>query len=48
MAMFFGAPYDTGPSSIYVFTRTAILKLKYIVVNNILFCNILVHDIGIP
>ena len=42
MAMFYGPPYDTRPSVVYVFTHIVILKLKYFMVNNILFYNILV------
>lgn len=43
--MFSGVPYDTCPSSIYVFTCTIILN-KNISINNVLFYNMLGLDIG--
>ena len=46
MAMFSDAPYDTRPNVIYVFTHTIILKLKYFMVNKVLFYNMSVHDIA--
>ena len=46
--MFYGAPYDTHLGVVYVFTHTVILKLKYFVVNNVLFYNILVRAYGTP
>lgn len=48
MSLFSGAPYDTCPGFVYVFTFTIILKLKDFVVNNILFLNIVMHPIGTP
>ena len=48
MTMFSSAPYDTSPGVVYGFTRTIIFKLKPFMVNNILFYNILVRDIGMP
>lgn len=43
MTMFYGAQYDTRSGSVYVNTCTIILKLKYFVVNNVLFYNTLVR-----
>ena len=48
MTIFFSAPYDTHTDTIYVFTRTIILKLKSFMVNNVLFYKISVHHIRIP
>lgn len=46
--MFSSAPYDTWPDALYVFTCTVILKLKSFMVNNILFYNMSVRDMGMP
>ena len=46
--MFSSAPYDTHPNFVYVFTHIVILKLKSFAVNNVLFYNISMDDIGTP
>lgn len=48
MTMFSGAPYNKRTCVVYVFTGTIILKLRYFMINNVLFYNTKVCDIGMP
>ena len=47
MTMFSDAWYDTCLYAFYVFAHTVILKVKTLMVNNVLFYNMSVRHIGI-